>query len=195
MQLNFPLKLIFFFFLLLSDPWLHFKHVLWICSDRVHSSVSRWMTLSCVRKGVTANMCNMYICMCTMMADIFTHSNPHSENAVQDFHTYLLILWRNLVKIVSALRFFTFSFFHWWMFPLLPLPFSSMDSVNKLRPSLLNKWAFKLQQTGLACMGDCQSPLPSTSSKKQTQQGGAALHCPLCYIHSRKVTWSNTNVF
>lgn len=73
---------------------------------------------------------------------------------------------------LEVLHFFTCLF----IFLLVNVPpatslFLSTGSVNKSRPSLLNKWAFKLQQTGLACMGDCQSPRPLASSKETNTSG------------------------
>lgn len=70
-----------------------------------------------------------------------------------------------------------FTLFHMFIycllvnFPPATSVFLSTGSVNKSRPNLLNKWAFKLQQTGLACMGDRQSPLPLASSKETNTRG------------------------
>lgn len=71
------------------------------------------------------------------------------------------------------------SFLHRIFSELLPV-FLRTGTMNKLRPSLLNNWAFKLQQTGLACMGDCKTL--STSSKKtnNTGRGSTLLSFMLC---------------
>lgn len=80
------------------------------------------------------------------------------------------------------------------LFPSVNVPPASSSAslstgrVNKLRPSLLNKWAFKLQQTGLACMGDYWSPFPSTSSKK-TKHNREGLRFTVPYVISVPREW------
>lgn len=81
--------------------------------------------------------------------------------------------------IVSWIWYTFLSFLHRIFSELLPV-FLRTGTMNKLRPSLLNNWAFKLQQTGLACMGDCKTL--STSSKKtnNTGRGSTLLSFMLC---------------